>query len=119
VGNVKAEGFVENLQQFLAEMDIAVIPSLLGAGMQQKIFEPLCLGIPTVTSPRGLAGYPFSAGEHLLLAKSAEEYAEQIMKLQDIELRKRLSKGSLELCNKIFSRDKINEIIRQGLNNIL
>jgi len=116
--NVKEEGYVPDLDKFLDEMDIAVIPSLLGAGMQQKIFEPLVLGIPTVTSPRGIADYPFKDSKHVLLAKTKDEYVGAIIKMQDVELRKKLSENSLALCKEIFSQKKLDEIVLRGLNFI-
>src|SRR5262249_46308871 len=56
------EGYVENLETRLAQMDIALTPSLMGAGMQQKVFEPIVRGIPTITSPRAIAGYDLVEG---------------------------------------------------------
>jgi len=119
VGNIKVEGFIENLAEFLNKIDIALVPSLMGAGMQQKIFEPLCLGIPTVTSPRGLVGYSFQDEEHLLLAKTKGEFVEQILRLQDGELKKKLSRRAMRQSRELFSQNKLNEIIQHGLNNIL
>jgi len=118
VGNVKAEGFVDDLQNFLVKMDIAVIPSLFGAGMQQKIFEPLCLGIPTITSPRGLAGYPFKDKKHLLLAETKDEFVKEILKLQDVYLRQKLSGNAMALCQKIFSQAESDKIILEALSQI-
>lgn len=109
------EGRVENLDQFLLNMDIAVIPSLMGAGMQQKIFEPLARGIPTITSPRGLVGYPFADGKHLLLARSQEEFVKKIISLQDVNLRKFLSANTLDLCSQIFSQKALDECVLEAL----
>lgn len=115
-GNIKEEGFVPDLGAFLdKEVDMAVIPSLMGAGMQQKIFEPLVRGIPTITSPRGLAGYPFKDGQHVLLAKTGHEFVEQVLKLQNINLRRELSKNALQLSREIFSQNKFDEIVIKGL----
>jgi len=119
-GNIKEEGFVADLNAFLErEVDIAVIPSIMGAGMQQKIFEPLVYGIPTVTSPRGLAGYLFKDGEHVLLAKTKSEFVEQILKLQDINLRRRLSENALRLSREIFSQERLDGIVRERLDSVL
>lgn len=110
------EGYVENLEEFLIQMDVAVMPSIFGAGMQQKIFEPLSRGIPTVTSPRGIAGYPFKSGEHLFFARTKEDYADQIIKLRDINLRKKISRNSLKLCRELFSQDRLDNLVLAGIN---
>tara|TARA_Y100000310_G_scaffold169635_2_gene169837 strand:- start:1721 stop:2905 length:1185 start_codon:yes stop_codon:yes gene_type:complete len=117
-GNVIEEGFVDDLDSFLQKMDIAVIPSLMGAGMQQKIFEPLVYGIPSVVSGRGLAGYPYKDGEHALFASEKDEFVEQILKLQDIDKRRKLSKNALQLSKDLFSQEGLDQIITKGLNLI-
>ena len=116
--NIVYEGYVDNLDMFLEDMDIAVVPSLFGAGMQQKIFEPICRGIPTVVSKRGIAGYPFKSGVHVLPAENAEDFVDNILKLTDAGLRKTLSGNSIKLCHEIFSNEKIDNIVRQGIERI-
>jgi glycosyltransferase involved in cell wall biosynthesis len=63
VKNVIKRGFVADLDAAMLDMDIALAPSFFGEGMQQKIFEPLARGFPTITNNRGLAGYDFSEEE--------------------------------------------------------
>ncbi|MBI5045450.1 MAG: glycosyltransferase family 4 protein [Candidatus Niyogibacteria bacterium] len=109
--------FVDNLDEFLGDMDIAFIPSLFGAGMQQKIFESLCRGIPTVTSERGMADYPFKNGEHLLLARELSDFPNLLASAQDINLRKKLSMNSLRLCHKLFSQKVLDAIVLNGIRS--
>jgi glycosyltransferase involved in cell wall biosynthesis len=66
--NVANVGYQEDIDSFLKNMDIAIIPSLFGAGMQQKIFESLARGFPTITSQRGMGGYTFTDGVDVLFA---------------------------------------------------
>jgi len=110
-GNIRQVGYVEDLHASLKSMDVALIPSLVGAGMQQKIFEPLTLGIPTVTSPRGLAGYPFQHGIHLLLAESAQEYVEALMTMRDAALRRTLSRNAAQLSESLFGEKASDAIV--------
>jgi len=117
--NVVYRGYVENLEKVLEEMDIALIPSLCGAGMQQKIFEPLARGIPTITSPRGIVGYSFENEKNVLLASNANEFVECLIKLQDIRLRKSLSEQALKISNQLFSQDKIDSIILSNINKFI
>lgn len=95
----------------MSEMDIAVVPSLYGAGMQQKIFEPLTRGIPTITSSRGLAGYPFYDCEHLLLANSADQFVECLDRLRNEQVRQSLGAASREVAQRLFSVEAIRKII--------
>ncbi len=102
----------------LSKMDIAIVPSLYGAGMQQKIFEPLARGFPVITSKRGLAGYPFENGRHLLLADTVEEYVKCLEKMRNYELRQQLSAQAKMLSNNLFSESIIEKIIFDTINNL-
>ncbi|MCE9643663.1 glycosyltransferase [Candidatus Parcubacteria bacterium] len=113
------EGYVADLGAFLRTMDIAVIPSLMGAGMQQKIFEPLALGIPTVTSPRGLSQYPFEGGKHLLLAESAQDYVDRLLEMRDPALRARLSEQASLRSAELFSAERVEGAMKEALSVIL
>ena len=117
--NVVYRGYVENLEDALEDMDIALIPSLCGAGMQQKIFEPLARGIPTITSPRGIAGYSFGNEKNVLLASDADGFVEHLINLQDIYLRKNLSEQALKTSNQLFSQDKLDSIVLSNINKLI
>jgi len=106
----------KELDDFLDIMDIALIPSLMGAGMQQKIFEPLCCGIPTIISPRGMAGYHFDENKHLLFARTSNEFTEALTRLRDVLLRKKLSENAQKLSQELFSQEKIDNTILNVLN---
>jgi hypothetical protein len=103
--------YKEDLENFLVNMDIALIPSLFGAGMQQKIFEPLSRSFPTITSERGIADYPFEDRKHVLFAKTLDEYVSTILELEDTGKRASIGKEAGILASQIFSQEKIDSII--------
>ena len=114
--NVIYDGLVGDWERFLADMDIAMVPSLFGSGMQQKIFEPLSRGIPTIASSRGLAGYSFRDGEHLLLAESRQDFVKCILKMENFSLRQKLSENSRRLSSELFSREKLDKRVLYAMN---
>lgn len=116
--NIVYEGFVDNLEAILETTDIAAIPSILGGGMQLKVFEPLAYGIPTITSPRVLAGYSFTDGKDILLASTSLEFAEKILMCRDINFRKKLSEGALTTSQSLFTKDIFRSKIA-GMFNII
>lgn len=116
--NVIVKGYVEDLHLFLEEMDIALIPSLFGSGMQQKIFEPLAMGIPTLTSSRGIANYPFYEGESVLFGSDGRDFVSQLMKMKDIEYRRELSMNAKQIAKKIFSQEALDIIVRDSIENL-
>lgn len=117
--NVRVEGFVEDLEEKMKDMDIAVSPSFFGSGMQQKIFEPLARGFPVVTNKRGLAGYEFENNVHLLLAETPEEFKQSLLRLADFHLRQKLSHNAQEKSKELFSAEKVDRVLRESLISIL
>jgi hypothetical protein len=115
IGNIKYVGFVDDLNAFLEDMDIALIPSLSGAGMQQKIFEPIARGFPTIVSERGLAGYPFECGKDILCAKTTEEFISGLGEFLDVNRRKEVTSKAVEKSKLLFSREKSDNIVLEAL----
>jgi glycosyltransferase involved in cell wall biosynthesis len=110
------DGFVPSSSDFWLSMDIAVVPSVFGAGMQQKIFEPLTLGVPTITSKRGLAGYPFECGKSVLCAETSKGFVDAIVRLaRDSEFRSRLGEEAKKVAATIFSKESLDRIIEKAV----
>ncbi|MEK9153436.1 MAG: glycosyltransferase family 4 protein [Patescibacteria group bacterium] len=116
--NVKYHGYVDNLKDFLAGMDIALVPSFFGAGMQQKIFEPLCRGIPTITSRRGTAGYPFEHKKEIWLADNLQEFVEGLIYLENPYIRKDMGLAGRQKAEKIFSKKSLDKIVISRLEQL-
>ncbi len=113
-------GFVPDLETALNDMDIAISPSLIGEGMQQKVFEPIVRGIPTITSPRVLAGYPLHDGVHLLTPEpTAEAFVEALGKLRDAKLRAQLSREAILASQKLFSEETYLKCIGDNLDALM
>ncbi len=113
------EGFIDDLEVFLQGMHVAVIPSLVGAGMQQKVFEPLARGFPVVTHERAMAGYAFQAGIEVLYGDNAQEFTSQIIRLLDPSVRRSIGQAARLRSQQLFSRDRLNSIIQQAINSSL
>lgn len=112
-------GFIPDLEPELANMNIALVPSLYGCGMQQKIFEPLCRGFPTVTSERGLAGYSFLPGRDVLTAQTAEQFVTHLLELRKPERRAELSENASRRAAELFSAERQAETLDRILQRAL
>jgi glycosyltransferase involved in cell wall biosynthesis len=105
-------GYVPDLDGYLSQMDIALAPRLSGEGMQQKLFESLCRGFPTITHPAALGGYSFEDGTHMMLASTPDAYVEALLRLRDPERRAALGSGALARATELFSQSAIDERVR-------
>ncbi len=106
--DVEVHGFIPDLAAFLDTMDIALCPSVSGQGMQQKIFEPLCCGLPLVT--HHTAGYPFEDKVHVLFAQTVEDYVSGLLELQPVERRQELADAAFTLSSRIFSEQQMEHL---------
>jgi len=118
VGNVKYAGY-QDPKVYLQDIDIAVIPSLFGAGMQQKVFEPMALGLPLVTHTRAIAGYPFLPDTHYLDARGPSEFADQILRLADPNLRLSLSQAAHTRSLELFSQSRLDQIVNNVIGKLI
>ena len=111
--SVVVHDFISDLDAFLDTMDIALCPSVSGQGMQQKIFEPLCCGLPLIT--HHTAGYPFEDGVQVLLAQTNEQYVDHLLALRSMERRQVLADAAFDLSCRLFSAEKVKEIASDAM----
>lgn len=86
--NVTLTGFVEDVRPLVASSSASVVPIRVGAGTRLKILESMATGVPVVSTTKGAEGLDVKHGEHLLIADSAQEFAESVVRLlRDSDLR--------------------------------
>lgn len=115
--DVEVHGFIPALDAFLDSMDIALCPSVSGQGMQQKVYEPLCCGLPLVT--HHTAGYPFEDGVHALYASAPEGFADAVERLRDVATRQRLADAALRVAETCFSTEAIDRVTSGALERAM
>jgi hypothetical protein len=115
------EGFIDEdkFDAYLDKMDVAMSPSPKKVGMQQKVYEPLCRGIPLITARCNTGGYPFQEGVHFLGADTEEEYFNQLVSLRDPALRTALSKNSTAVASELFSEKAYDATLKKSFQTYL
>lgn len=105
-------GFVPDLRSELARCDAVLSPYLGGAGQQMKVFEPLALEVPLVTTQAALAGYPFKAGEHFWQGGDARRTVRALMQLlQARDLAREVAVEARSRSLDLFSRERLARIV--------
>ncbi len=93
-GTCDVVGFAPELEGYLTETAVFVVPLRCGAGMRVKILDAWCWGIPVVSTTLGAEGLQIRAGENMLLGDSAEALASAIVEVaRRPELSRRLVDG--------------------------
>ena len=76
-------GTVPDVRPYVHASAVVIAPLNIARGTQNKILEAMAMGVPVVTSPLGAGGVDAITGEHLLVARTHEEYATVIQRLLD------------------------------------
>lgn len=102
---VRYLGFVDDLGQALASVDLAVVPLRIGGGMRVKILDFLSRGLPVVSTAVGAEGIPVEHhGQRVVeLAESAGDFvavAERL--LPSLERRAALARAGRQLIEEQF-----------------
>lgn len=115
--DARLTGFVEDIGALLAAMDIALCPWISGQGMQQKVFEPLCRGLPLITSQT--AGYPFVPGKEVLIARTPGEYVDALLDLRSVQRRQDVSDAAHAKAQTLFSEHAVMRIASDSIERVL
>jgi glycosyltransferase involved in cell wall biosynthesis len=78
---VLATGEVEDVRPYLARAAVAVVPVRMGGGTRFKVLEGLAMAKPMVSTSLGCEGIDVEDGRHLLVADTAEDFADAVLKL--------------------------------------
>jgi sugar transferase (PEP-CTERM/EpsH1 system associated) len=79
--DVTLTGWVPDIQPYIGAADVYVAPLRMGSGTRLKLLEAMAMGRAVVTTTVGAEGIAARDGEHLLLADSAEAFAEKVIRL--------------------------------------
>lgn len=79
-GSVEVAGEVENAYDFMNSKGVMIVPLLSGSGMRVKIIEGMAMGKTIVSTSLGAEGIPCKDGQNILIADSADQFAEKISK---------------------------------------
>lgn len=108
---IQVTGYVEDVSGYFNSSRVFAAPLRFGAGMKGKIGQSLSYALPVVTSSIGAEGIGLVADRDYLLATSADEFADQILRLyENKELWEEMSNNSKELI-KSYHPDRIRPII--------
>ncbi len=102
-GAIEVTGYVPDLDPFMEEASIMVVPVRAGGGMKVRVLEGLARGMPMVTTTVGLAGIEARNGEEILVADDTVRFAAQTVRLLlDEHLRSKLSRQGRELAERLY-----------------
>ena len=76
---VAVAGSVPDMRPWLQQANVIVTPLKIARGIQNKVLEGMAMARPVVTTPEALDGITARAGQDLLVARGAAEFADQVV----------------------------------------
>jgi sugar transferase (PEP-CTERM/EpsH1 system associated) len=91
---VEVTGYVEDIRPYVGRAQVMLSPTVYSVGIQNKVLEAMALGTPVVVAAQAAAALDARPGRDLLVANSANEFAEFTLRLvNDPDLRTTLSQS--------------------------
>ncbi|HVK51378.1 MAG TPA: glycosyltransferase [Pseudoxanthomonas sp.] len=111
---VRVHGHVPDLDPYMDQVRVALAPLRFGAGVKGKINLSMAHGQPVVATPCAVEGMHLHDSEDVLVAESAEDFANAVVKLYRNEpLWSQLAMASRENVARHFSLDAARATVRE------
>lgn len=102
--HVKVVTEVENSSDFYATYDLMLVPLWSGSGLRIKLVEGFAYGKPIITTSIGAEGIPYQHGHDVIIADTANDFAEAIVRvLSDPAYKQQLQKNARILAEQHFN----------------
>lgn len=117
---VTVTGYVEDVAERLARATVCVAPMRFAGGMQNKVLQPMALGVPVVATPIAVRGIGGQDGQHYVTAADSAEIAAAVTRLlTDPERRREIGEAGRSLILERFTWDPIGERLLDELDSLL
>lgn len=91
---VEVTGYVEDIRPYIWRAELMLCPMTYSVGIQNKVLESMAMGTPVVVATRAAAALNAAHGQDLLVAESAQEFADAaLLLMNDARLRAKLSQS--------------------------
>jgi glycosyltransferase involved in cell wall biosynthesis len=107
---VEVTGAVDDVLPYLHSARVTVLALRAGGGTRIKALEALAAGVPVVATPFAVTGLGLRDGEHVLLGRSADDLAQQAIRvLRDDALARRLSLAGRRLVEERYDWSRVTQ----------
>ncbi|HEY0083494.1 MAG TPA: glycosyltransferase, partial [Pyrinomonadaceae bacterium] len=103
-------GRVEDVRPYMERAAAYIVPIRVGGGTRLKIYEAMAMEKPIISTTIGAEGLPLTNGRELLLADTAQTFADAVVRVLTDEAQAReLGARAAEAVRARFSWDKVSK----------
>ncbi len=115
---VTVTGSVDDVRPYYRRAWVQMVPLRIGGGTRLKIVESLAIGTPVVSTTLGAQGLGLTHGANILLADTAEAFAEQMIRaLHSAPLREHLRENGIRIAKSRFGWKNIGAGLSKEYSN--
>jgi len=115
--SIEVTGFVEDVTAVASRAAAFIVPLRSGSGLRIKILSAMAMGLPIVSTPVGCEGIEAEHDRHLLIAYSAREFADAVVRLLlDVRARQRLGEAARGFVLANYAWDNIYQRLDNALD---
>jgi glycosyltransferase involved in cell wall biosynthesis len=116
---VENHGEIADSQEFMCKKGILVLPLTEGKGLRIKVLEAGNLGVPIISTRKGVEGIGLTPEIHYLEAQTAIEFTSQMERLaKDVSLRQTLGSNIRSYMLENFDPDTFNRKLLEFYQSI-
>ncbi len=102
--DVIVTGLVDDVRTYLERAAVVIAPLRIGGGTRLKIVEAMSMGKPVVSTHIGAEGLDVRNGEHILLADTPDDFANQVVRvLNDAALAHSLGEAARNRAEALYT----------------
>jgi glycosyltransferase involved in cell wall biosynthesis len=114
--SVRVTGYVNDVRPYLAKSTVFIAPETIGTGMKNKVQQAMSMGKAVVTTTIGARGIAVRNHEHLVIADTPSEFANETASLlTDQQMRAALGANARKLMEEQYSWDAITKVLNELL----
>lgn len=112
-------GKVENIQEFMTQHGILLVPLKSGSGIRIKILEALALGVAVIGTPIAFEGIPVENEKHGIIVASEAQMADVAVQItQNEECVLKLGENGQKMVLSTYSKENISNQLIEFIKSI-
>ncbi|UQD53492.1 hypothetical protein C0971_16795 [Bacillus methanolicus] len=117
--NVFVTGYVDDVDEYIRQCDVSVVPLFVGSGQRVKIIESFAKGIPVISTSIGAEGLIYEKNKSIIIADNAKQFIESLNMLKkDTNKLIELSENGKKLFYKHYSFENLPHKLTDVLNKL-
>lgn len=116
--NIIITGYVNSVDEYYDNCDCMIVPLFIGSGQRVKLIEAFSKGMPAVSTSIGAEGLNFLQNENILIANTEEAFVQELLRMKDENLRRKISGKARETYENNYSLDSIEKKLMTAIKEL-